>query len=199
MDARASDLLHSLLSNRRSQRDFSDQGLALAQLNSILLAGQGHTSPDGKRGAPSAHALHPLRLRVIARRVEGLAPGVHDFDSASATLHQVGPALSPGSLNAAALGDETWLEQAAAVVVIIADRELAIRHFAEQQADGLRGARYVDFEAGAVTQNMYLAVTAVGLGAVVVMGFDDLSMNATLGVTGSEAAVALFCVGQPRR
>lgn len=77
------------------------------------------------------------------------------------------------------------------MVVIIGNRDLAIQHFAEQQADGLRGARYVDFEAGAVAQNMYLAVTAQGLGSVVVMGFDDGAMKRALELDETRQPVAL--------
>lgn len=76
-------------------------------------------------------------------------------------------------------------------------RARAIDHFADQQADGLRGTRYVDFEAGAAAQNMYLAVTAAGLGGVVVMGFDDVKMKQALRLERPFFSVALFCVGHP--
>lgn len=61
----------------------------------------------------------------------------------------------------------------------------------------MAGARYVDFEAGAVAQYMYLAVTAAGLGGVVVMGFDDVRMKEALGLEPPFFPVALFCAGHP--
>ncbi|MEA9976861.1 MULTISPECIES: SagB/ThcOx family dehydrogenase [unclassified Pseudomonas] len=198
MGTQSTALLNDLLSKRRSVRSFSQEKLSLAALESILVAGQGCTSVDGKRSAPSAHALHPLMLTVVIHQVEGLSSGVYAFDSKSGRISRNRDPIKNGLLNAAALGDERWLEEAPAVIVIAADRDLAILHFADQQADGLRGARYVDFEAGAVTQNMYLATTAAGLGGVVVMGFDDIKMKDVLGLKLSHFPVALFCVGHPQ-
>lgn len=197
MDASNATALQNLLTRRRSVRRYTDEPISLSAVLNILSAGQGRTSSEGKRAAPSAHALYPLALGVIVRRVEGLSPGFYIFEPDSAQLTLSGPSLAAGVLNCAALGDETWLEDAAVVVVIIGNRDLAIQHFAEQQADGLRGARYVDFEAGAVAQNMYLAVTAQGLGSVVVMGFDDGAMKRALELDETRQPVALFCVGQP--
>ncbi|MGF6109008.1 SagB/ThcOx family dehydrogenase [Pseudomonas sp. ADAK2] len=197
MDASNATPLQHLLARRRSVRSYADEPVPLSALLNILSAGQGRTSTEGKRAAPSAHALYPLTLGVVVRRVDGLAPGFYRFEPESAQLKPGGHCVQTGALNAAALGDETWLEDAAVVVVIIGNRGLAIQHFAEQQADGLRGARYVDFEAGAVAQSMYLAVTAEGLGSVVVMGFDDAAMTSALGLDESGQPVALFCVGRP--
>jgi SagB-type dehydrogenase family enzyme len=197
MDTQNTVLLKNLLSTRRSVRSFSDEPLSLAILETLLYAGQGCTSTDGRRTAPSAHALHPLVLRVVVRQVEGLAPGVYTYESQTGTLSRIADPIENGLLNSAALGDEKWLEDAPAVIAVVAERALAIDHFSAQQADGLRGARYVDFEAGATVQNMYLAVTAAGLGGVVVMGFDDVRMKEALSLERPLFPIALFCVGSP--
>lgn len=195
MNTQNAMLLKDLLSTRRSVRSFSEKPLSLAVLETCLYAGQGCTSTDGRRTAPSAHALHPLVLRVVVRQVEGLAPGVYTYDSQVAKLYRIADPIKNGLLNSAALGDEKWLEEAPAVIAIVAERGAAIDHFSAQQADGLRGARYVDFEAGASAQNMYLAVTAAGLGGVVVMGFDDIKMKEALCLERPLFPIALFCVG----
>jgi len=134
---------------------------------------------------------------VVVRQVEGLAPGIYTYDSQVGKLSRIADPIENGLLNSAALGDEKWLEDAPAVIAIVAKRGLAIDHFSTQQADGLRGARYVDFEAGASAQNMYLAVTAAGLGGVVVMGFDDIKMKEALCLERPLFPIALFCVGNP--
>lgn len=197
MDTQTTVLLNNLLAARRSVRSFSAEPLSLAVLETLLHAGQGCTSRDGGRTAPSAHALHPLVLKVVVRQVAGLAPGGYTYDSHAGTLSRSAELIENGVLNSAALGDEKWLEDAPVVIAIVAERVLAIDRFANQQADGLRGARYVDFEAGAVAQNLYLAVTAAGLGGVVVMGFDDVRMKEALGLEAPFFPVALFCAGHP--
>jgi len=190
-------LLKELMSKRRSVRSFSEKPLSVDFLEAFLYAGQGCTSADGRRTAPSAHALFPLTLMVVVRHVDGLVPGVYSYDSQAGKLVRTQELIDDGVLNSAALGDETWLEDAPAVIAVVAERQSAIDHFASQQADGLRGARYVDFEAGAAVQNIYLAVTAAGLGGVVVMGFDDIKMKEALRLELPYFPVALFCVGHP--
>lgn len=197
MSAEKTALLKDLLSARRSVRSFSEESLVLDILKIVLYAGQGRTSADGKRTAPSAHALYPLTLKIIVRKVEGLASGLYAFDSDAGELSSFLGLIDNESLSAAVLGDEKWLQSAPAVIVIVAQRDLAIQHFAHQQTDGLRGARYVDFEAGAAVQNIYLAATAAGLGGVVVMGFDDMKMNKTLRLAPAFFPVAFFCLGHP--
>jgi SagB-type dehydrogenase family enzyme len=187
--------LDSLLRNRRSVRDYSGAAISRGALCRILASGQGVTSPDGNRAAPSAHALHPLTLHVVARRVRGLEPGLYAHQPASGQLLRAGPAVPDGTLLRASLADDTWLETAAAVIAIGADRQRAIRHFADQQPDGLRGLRYVDFEAGAVAQNMHLRTVSEGLGGVTVMGLDDQILASGLALPDAMETVALFCIG----
>ncbi|WP_133649244.1 nitroreductase family protein [Paraburkholderia flava] len=187
--------LENLLSGRRSVRSYTQEEVSLRAIRRILAAAQRITSVDGKRTAPSAHALHPLALFLVAVRVEGLERGMYAYAVDEGRLHKVGDTPAHGALLSASLAGDSFLEEAPAVVVVAARIDTAIRHFAEQQPDGKRGVRYVDFEAGACTQNMYLAVTAEALGAVVVMGFDDDRMKTVLKLPADLAPIALFCVG----
>ncbi|MFT4065995.1 SagB/ThcOx family dehydrogenase [Paraburkholderia sp.] len=192
------EALETLLWNRRSVRVYSELPIGLHSMQRILAAAQGITSDDGKRTAPSAHALYPLELFVVVRRVQGLDPGFYRYSPEDCHLCVVGQAPMDGELLSTMLGDDTWLEDAAAVVVVAARLEEAIRHFAEQQPDGMRGARYVQFEAGACTQNMYLAAAAENLGSVVVMGFDDGCLKEVLTLPEDTDPIALFCIGHPK-
>ena len=57
--------LEQVISRRRSQRSFRPDPLPVAAIGQLLWAGQGITSVDGKRTAPSAGALYPLELYVV--------------------------------------------------------------------------------------------------------------------------------------
>src|SRR3546814_17710482 len=96
--------LDSLLRRRRSIRTYSDAPISLASLHGILAAGQGITASDGKRAAPSAHALHPLQLYVLVRRAQDLDAGPYAYDPTAGRLDATGrrrakKALLPASLS----------------------------------------------------------------------------------------------------
>ncbi|ETF04618.1 hypothetical protein W822_00260 [Advenella kashmirensis W13003] len=191
-------LLYSLIARRRSVRDYDDSAIQQQTLMRMLDGAQGVTDQDGGRGAPSAHALHPLGLTVIARRIQDLAPAIYGFDPDNHQLNRQAELPAAGSLLQVSLADDVWLESAAAIIVITADHERALRHFADQQSDGQRGARYIDVEAGAVAQSLYLATLVEGLGGVLVMGVDDQALARLLPLPSGHRAVALFCLGQCR-
>src|SRR4030067_1026903 len=60
------------LLKRRSVRDFKPQALELADVSQLLWAAQGITEPEeGFRTAPSAGALYPLEVYLLAEKVSG--------------------------------------------------------------------------------------------------------------------------------
>lgn len=58
--------VEKVLEQRRSVRDYSDKSLTFKQMAQLLWSAQGITSREGLRSAPSAGALHPLELFVVA-------------------------------------------------------------------------------------------------------------------------------------
>jgi nitroreductase len=64
--------LQLALRNRRSRRTYSRGPLALDELAQVLWSAQGITSATGKRTAPSAGALYPLELHLLAANVKEL-------------------------------------------------------------------------------------------------------------------------------
>ena len=57
--------LEKTIGKRRSLRAFQPDPLPTATIGQLLWAGQGITSADGKRAAPSAGALYALELYVV--------------------------------------------------------------------------------------------------------------------------------------
>ena len=93
--------LEKAIGKRRSLRAFRPDPLPTAVIGQLLWAGQGVTSPDGKRAAPSAGALYPLELYVVTPgRVLHYLPDGHRAQTRDATD------LRPG-LKAAAVGQST--------------------------------------------------------------------------------------------
>jgi hypothetical protein len=59
---------------------FSTEPLALEDAGQLLWAAQGVTGLGGLRTAPSAGAVYPLHLYLIAMDVAGLRPGAYAYD-----------------------------------------------------------------------------------------------------------------------
>ncbi len=171
----ASMTLVETLNSRRSHRSFTDAPLTMPAVSGLLLAAQG-VSGDALhlRTVPSAGALHPLEVFLVAGRVEGLEPGVYHYDvGGRLELVTAGDLREP--LAAAALGQGV-VSGAPASLIIAADYARTTGKY------GARGERYVHMEVGHVAQNVYLCATALGLGTVSVGAFDDEGVRELLGL-----------------
>jgi SagB-type dehydrogenase family enzyme len=177
------------LASRRSVRDFADAGLSFEDMAQLLWAAQGITHAEGLRTAPSAGALYPLEVYLVAGRVATLPAGIYRYDP---RRHQLAPTAlgdrRPG-LAAAAL-HQTWIADAPAVVVIAA----VYRRTDAKYGD--RGERYVHIETGHAAENVCLQAVALGLGTTVVGAFSDVGVKRLLGL-GEEQPLLLIPVGKP--
>ncbi|SMF17148.1 SagB-type dehydrogenase domain-containing protein [Tistlia consotensis] len=193
----AATALEEALARRRSCRDFADSPVPLAAARALLWAAQGITGEAGGRTAPSAHGLHPLALRLVAGRIEGLEPGIHAVAADTRGLTRLVEGDRREMLREAALEDQPWIARAAGILSLAADLEAGRAHFADQSPAGERGARYLYIEAGAVAQNVQLAAVAAGLGAVLVAGFEDAATAEALGLEPPLGPLLHLCFGWP--
>lgn len=169
--------LNSLLRKRCSTKSFDNRPLARAQLAALAWAAQG---VSGERGVtPSAHALHPLTLTVVAGNVDDVPAGVYRYGNEA--LHHISAGDRRTDVAGTTLADRAWFRDAAAMLVFSADLAAVNEHFADQPPRGHRGERYAWLESGHCCQNVSLSAAELGVGAVVVGGFDDDGLTA-LGV-----------------
>jgi SagB-type dehydrogenase family enzyme len=188
--------LGDALARRRSVRSFAATPLGLPELAAIVRAGYGVTGrlktegePQPVRSAPSGGALYPLELSVAVQRVDGLEPGLYHFDPLDDAL-EVAVLGCPGM--AATTPFVEAAGTAAAVVIVSAV------FWRSRFKYGLRGYRFVLLEAGHVAQNVLLAATSLGLGAVALGGFYDRRVDELIGVNGvDESTLYLICLGAP--
>lgn len=188
--------LRDAITARRTTRHFADSSIDLLTISELLWAAQGRTGDDGRRTAPSAGAQYPMELFVAAGRIVGLDAGLYRHDSLAHDLHQVTDDDVRPALCDAALDDQPWLRDAAAVLVVAADMTGIGQHFAHQPPAGRRGRRYAYIETGAVCQNVHLQGEALGLGLVLVAGFDDDAVARSLRLDQQDLeATALLAIG----
>ena len=186
--------LEEVLAARRSRRAFAGKGISLDLLSRLLFAAQGVTGESGGvqlRTAPSAGALYPLELYLVALRVEGLEPGLYRYVPKAHALEEVRRGELEGELHAACLSQGTLLGAAVHLVLTELPARMEWKY-------GPRTDRYSAMEAGAIGQNVYLLVEALGLGTVAVGAFDDRALASLLGVRlEQETPLLVHPVGVP--
>ncbi len=180
--------IEEALEQRRSIRQFSRDGLALEDVSQLLWAAQGITSRRGFRTAPSAGALYPLELYIVAGDVAGLSPGVYRYRSEKHDLVLEASGDQRRPLASAAL-DQSWVRRAPAVLVITGVYKRTMTKY------GQRGRRYVHMEVGHAAQNVYLAATAQGLGTLMVGAFEDKEVKEALSLPADHEPLGLMPIG----
>lgn len=179
------------LSRRRSLRDFAEAPLPLRAVSQLLWAAQGITKEPGLRTAPSAGALHPLELFLLAGAVSGLESAVYHYEPRRHRLLRIATGDRRQELAAAALHQD-WIARAPAVLVVGAVPARTARRY------GARAERYVDIEAGAAAQNVALQAVALGLGSCDVGAFRDDRVRRALDLPAEVEPLLLLPVGRPR-
>lgn len=179
------------LLQRRSNREFAAAPLGLKEVSQVLWAAQGVTDPRGLRTAPSAGALAPLELYLVAGNVTGLPAGLYRYHPESHALFAIRAGELRPQLAAAALG-QSVIRDAPAALVIAAEVQRTRNRY------GDRAERYVHIEVGHAAQNVYLQCTASGLGTVLIGAFDDLKMREALGLPAEQVPLGLMPIGRKR-
>lgn len=183
--------LEASIRERRSVREFSKRPLSLADAGQLLWAAQGVTSRDGGRAAPSAGALYPLELYLVAGNIESLPAGLYRYRPRGHRLQHLADGDLRDALGRAALG-QAWVRRAPAVLVIAAVYERSARKY------GQRARRYARIETGHAAQNVYLQAVALDLGTVIVGAFDDTEVQQVLNLPADHAPLALMPAGHLR-
>jgi len=183
--------LEKALAQRRSIRTYKNDALTLPQCARLLWCANGITEKHGLRAVPSAGALYPLEVYLVAGSVEGLKRAIYKYlpKEHDLVMHLDGDCRA--ELASAALG-QPWVEVAPASIVIAAVYERTKRRYGE------RGERYVHMEAGHAAQNVQLQATALNLGSVIVGAFDDAAVKNVLALPPEEQPLLIIPVGQKR-
>jgi SagB-type dehydrogenase family enzyme len=181
--------LEETLYNRRSIREYSKSPLNLEEVSQLLWAAQGITSDNGFRTAPSAGALYPLKIYLVAGNVEGLVAGVYEYGPSGHELINLKNVDERGNLASAALG-QAPVTNGAIDIVISAIFERTTQKY------GDRGIRYAQIETGHAAQNLCLQATALDLGAVTIGAFDDNGVKTVMNMAPNETPLYIIPVGR---
>jgi SagB-type dehydrogenase family enzyme len=174
---------------RRSVREYSESSLSLSEISQLLWAAQGITHQNGSRTTPSAGALFPLEVYVVAGRVDDLPSGVYRYEPHGRELVLVMSGDKREDLYLATIEQEC-VRVGAAAIIIAAVNERTTQKYGE------RGIRYICMEAGHAAQNVYLQASSLDLGTVVVGAFQDERVKKVLQMPAKESPLYIMPVGR---
>ena len=161
----------------------------LATLLACSYAARGRTRTEMRRPVPSAGALYPLELYVLAQAVAGLEPGVYHYNPFRHGLSLLGPVDRRAVREA--LADPGIADAAAAIVVVTGV------FWRSRFKYGQRGYRFALLEAGHLVQNARSRGRPTRrLRRLPLGGFYDRRLDEVVGADGlDEASVHVLVLG----
>ena len=181
--------IEEVIKNRRSVRSYSSEQVTLGELSQILWAAYGITKKipggpsflrGGLRTAPSAGALYPLEIYVVAGDVKDLEDGIYLYDSENHKLKQLQIGDKRDELTSAGL-DQMMLSRAPLSLVYSAIFKRTTKKYGERGRE-----RYVMMDVGHSAENVYLQAGAIDLGTCAVGAFSDLQLKMLINMTQEE-------------
>jgi SagB-type dehydrogenase family enzyme len=193
--------LAQTLARRRSAQNFTDEPVTRETVEKLLVGAyhasgvlQRKAGQIDLRTAPSAGALFPVQVSLLAVRIVGLRSGVYRYHVADPSLEIVGQDPATGSRLSNACPKSPQAQTAAGAVVLTARFGRTAAKYDE------RGYRYALIEIGHIAQNLCLAAAALELGMLCHGGFyDDLLNRLLLIDIAEESAVYILLFGHERR
>ena len=179
---------HALLT-RRSVRNYKNESLTLADISQLVWAAQGITTPRGYRTAPSAGALYPLELYIVAGNVDDLAAGIYKYLYRDHALVQTVVGDKRTELSHAALSQGS-IARAPAVLLFCAVYSRITAKY------GNRGMQYTFMEIGHAAQSVCLQAIALDLGTVVIGAFRDHEVKLIANLAADEEPTYFIPVGR---
>lgn len=192
-----------VLLSRRTWREFADKPIEFCDLATTLwltFGVQGWLNFHGLgklavKTSPSGGARHPVEAYIVARKVNGLNPGVYHYASHRHELERLRDLPSMRSLRALTPAQD-WCSKSACMILMTAvfGRDQWKYRFP-------RAYRAVLLDAGHICQTFCLTATWLGLAPYCTMALADSKIERLLGIDGvSEGVIYLAGVGvRPER
>lgn len=176
---------------RRSIRDFTGDPIHLTSLATLIRATAGVsalselTLTDSTiqfrfRTAASGGSLYPIDLYVINLNAPGLTRSIYKYLPIDDQLIEVGNEKKLTQLLKSFSGSVDMVESSNASLIFL----YVGKPWRSMRKYGSRGLRFVFQEVGAMTQNLHLAATALGLGSVDCASFFEDEIHHVLDLDG---------------
>ena len=183
------DLISAII-NRKAERQFAAETIALKDLALILWAGSGIKDPQvdsvshATRTIPSAMGIYPIGVYVFALQVENLPSNIYLYLPEKHALQEIPSVNVTEAL--AKITNQRAVQNASLVFLIAFHRDKSSR----------MNDKFAYFEAGEVVQNISLMAVDRGLGSYVIGMYYQEKIIEVLNEENIEPVV-LMAVGKP--
>ncbi len=191
--------VENALYKRRSIRSYKNEPLNIEEISQLLWAAYGITRKiengpaylrGGLKTAPSAGALYPLEIYIVAGNVTGLAPGIYKYISQG---HKLKIILKGDKRNELCIAgfNQKMIKNAPADIVYSAIYKRTCKKY------GKRGReRYVSMDLGHSAENVYLQAFSLNIGTCAIGSFSDIKVKEVLNMTKEEEPLYIMPIGK---
>jgi SagB-type dehydrogenase family enzyme len=185
-----------VLRERRTWREFSRRKVSERALSALLDLSFGVQAWENvpsigrlaQKTSPSGGALHPSEAYVLARKVEGIAPGIYHYDAGGHRLQRLRTGLTAAEVQTYLAG-QWWFRDAAFVVFLT-----AVFGRTQWKYDYARAYRAILMEAGHLCQTFCLTATWLGLAPFCTIAVADTKIETSLGLDGISESI-IYAMG----
>ncbi len=183
------DLISAII-ERKAERQYATEPVALKDLALVLWAGSGIKSPQvdsvshATRTIPSAMGIYPIDVYVFALQVENLPSNIYLYLPEKHALQEIPSVNVTEALTK--ITNQRAVQNASMVFLIVFHRDKSSR----------MNDKFAYFEAGEVVQNISLMAVDRGLGSYVIGMYNQEKIIEVLNEENIEPVV-LIAVGKP--
>jgi len=187
--------IEEALAKRRSIREYKDTLLTLEEVSQILWSAYGITDTVKRSGkelhtAPSAMAIYPLTIYLVAGKVKDLPAGIYQYVPKDhyLILHKSGDFRNDLSTTS---NSADMIKNAPVDLVYSTDTVIVNKAFGEKNGMILSGIGL-----GHSAENVYLQSTALGMGTCFVGGFNAGKVSAVINMPANEKTGCIMPLGK---
>lgn len=181
------DFLH-VINSRKSHRVYTGEEFSLLQLSYLLWCTQGIKEIRGRsyatlRTVPGGGARHPFECYMAVRKVSGLEPGLYHYLPMRHEIEYIGGIENMEETISVSLCEQAWAAKASVVFYY------STVFYRAEWRYGIHAHVPMLIDSGHITQNLYLALTSLGLGGCAIAAVDQDTANRMFSLDGKEETI----------
>ncbi len=174
-----------VLSKRKSSRVYTDEPVTLLELSFLLWAQQGIRGLRGKKYATlrtvaCGGARHEFECYLAVINVTGLKEGLYHYLPMTHEIEFISNSSMLADSVSSALANQTWCGKSNVVFFY------SVVPYRAEWRYGASAHRVALIDAGHITQNLYIACSALNLGTCAIAALDTDACNSLFGLDGQE-------------